>query len=225
MKPHDVYLLFRGGLNFIDAVFVDTFNTLILNWSLMLDFNLILQTDKVILRPMISDDCNSFERLTEDKSMWIYFTSDLSERSELQNWIDTALSDMKSENRLAFTIIEKTTGNPIGSSSFGNISYRDRRIEIGWTWISREFQGKGVNSQIKYLMLKYAFETIDFERVEIKTDVLNIPARKALLRIGAKEEGVLRSHTLMTHGRRRDTIYYSILRSEWDDVKERNGWQ
>ena len=157
--------------------------------------------------------------------MWIYFTSDLSERSELQNWIDTALSDMKSENRLAFTIIEKTTGNPIGSSSFGNISYRDRRIEIGWTWISREFQGKGVNSLIKYLMLKYAFETIDFERVEIKTDVLNLPARKALLRIGAKEEGVLRSHTLMTHGRRRDTIYYSILRSEWDDVKERNGWQ
>ena len=157
--------------------------------------------------------------------MWIYFTSDLSERSELQNWIDTALSDMKSENRLAFTIIEKTTGNPIESSSFGNISYRDRRIEIGWTWISREFQGKGVNSLIKYLMLKYAFETIDFERVEIKTDVLNNPARKALLRIGAKEEGVLRSHTLMTHGRRRDTIYYSILRSEWDDVKERNSWQ
>ena len=157
--------------------------------------------------------------------MWLYFTSDLSERTVLQKWIDAALTDMKSESRLALTIIEKSTGSPIGSTSFGNISYRDRRIEIGWTWISREFQGKGVNSQIKYLMLKYAFETIDFERVEIKTDVLNLPARKALLRIGAKEEGVLRSHTLMTHGRRRDTIYYSILRSEWEEVKVRNGWQ
>jgi RimJ/RimL family protein N-acetyltransferase len=73
-------------------------------------------------------------------------------------------------------------------------------------------------------MLKYAFKTIDFERVEIKTDVLNLPARNALLRIGAKEEGVLRSHTLMTHGRRRDTIYYSILKSEWSEIKKRNSW-
>jgi RimJ/RimL family protein N-acetyltransferase len=191
----------------------------------MLDFDLILQTDKVILRPMISEDVNSFERLTEDKSMWIYFTSDLSDRFELQNWIDTALLDMKNKNRLALTIIEKSSGNPVGSTSFGNISYRDRRIEIGWTWISKEYQGKGVNSQIKYLMLKYAFETIDFERVEIKTDVLNLPARKALLRIGATEEGVLRSHTLMTHGRRRDTIYYGILKSDWEAIKIRNGWQ
>jgi len=191
----------------------------------MLDFKLILQTDEVILRPMISDDFNSFENLTKDKSMWIYFTSDLSDRADLHYWIDTALSDMENKTRLAFTIIEKSSDSPVGSTSFGNISFRDRRIEIGWTWISREFQGKGVNSQIKYLMLKYAFETLDFERVEIKTDVLNIPARKALLRIGAKEEGVLRSHTLMTHGRRRDTIYYSILRSEWESIKIRNNWE
>ena len=189
------------------------------------DFNLILQNDSVMLRPLIPDDFESFEKITRDESMWIYFTSDLSDRSDLHYWIDTALSDMKNKTRLAFTIIEKSSGNPVGSTSFGNISFRDRRIEIGWTWISREFQGKGVNSQIKYLMLKYAFETIDFERVEIKTDVLNIPARKALLRIGANEEGVLRSHTLMTHGRRRDTIYYSILRSEWESIKIRNNWQ
>jgi RimJ/RimL family protein N-acetyltransferase len=191
----------------------------------MLDFNLILQTDNVILRPMIADDLKSFEGLTDDKSLWTYFTSDLSDRSDLQFWIYSALSEMKNKTRLAFTIIEKSSGNPVGSTSFGNISYRDRRIEIGWTWICREFQGKGVNSQIKYLMLKYAFETLDYERVEIKTDVLNLPARKALLRIGAKEEGILRSHTLMTHGRRRDTIYYSILRSEWEAVKVRNNWQ
>jgi RimJ/RimL family protein N-acetyltransferase len=191
----------------------------------MLDFNLILQTEKVILRPMISEDYNSFERLTEDESMWIYFTSDLSVKNELHIWIDTALDEIRNKSRLAFTIIDKSSGNPIGSTSFGNISERDKRIEIGWTWISKEFQGKGINGQIKYLMLKYAFETIDIERVEIKTDVLNLPARKALLRIGAKEEGVLRSHSLMTHGRRRDTIYYSILRSEWEAIKVMNNWQ
>jgi len=190
----------------------------------MLDFNLILETLKVRIRPLNADDYKSFLRITNDESMWIYFTYDLSVESELKAWIGIALEDLKKRNRLAFTIVEKATGNPIGSTSFGNISYRDKRIEIGWTWISREFQGKGVNNDIKYLMLKYIFETVGFERAEIKTDVLNLPARKALQRIGAKEEGILRSHTLMTHGRRRDTIYYSILRSEWEEVKGKNNW-
>jgi len=188
------------------------------------DFNLILQNDNILLRPLKSDDNKSFVKLTGDKSMWICFTNDLSDKYELQNWINTALSDMKNKTRLTFAIIEKSTGNAIGSTSFGNISLIDRRVEIGWTWIAREFQGKGINNQIKYLMLRYLFEINDFERVEFKTDVLNLPARKALLRIGAKEEGVLRSHTLMAHGRRRDTIYYSVLRSEWEEVKRKNFW-
>jgi RimJ/RimL family protein N-acetyltransferase len=190
----------------------------------MVDFNLILQTDKILLRPLISDDYISFEKLTIDKSMWNYFTSDLSVKEELYEWIVDALNDMKNHTRLAFTIIDKTSRQPIGSTSFGNISSRDKRIEIGWTWICKEYQGTGVNNQIKYLMIKYVFEVLRYERVEIKTDVLNTSARKALRRIGAKEEGVLRSHTLMSHGRRRDTIYYSILKSEWGEVKIRNSW-
>jgi RimJ/RimL family protein N-acetyltransferase len=122
----------------------------------MIDFDLILQTERVVLRPLIPEDYESFNKLTEDKSMWIYFTSDLSEKAELKDCI---------------------------------------------------------------------IETLDFERVELKTDILNMPARRALLRIGAKEEGVLRSHMLMTHNRRRDTIYYSILKSEWNEIKLKNSWQ
>jgi len=190
-----------------------------------MDYDLILQTDKIILRPLISDDYFSFEKLTKDKSMWIYFTSDLSEKPELKNWIDNAILDIKNKTRLAFTIIDKSTNNLVGSTSFGNISFKDKRAEIGWTWIAKDFQGTGINNQIKYLMTKYIIETLDFERVEFKTDFLNMPARKALLRIGAKEEGVLRSHTLMTHNRRRDTVYYSILKAEWNDIKTKNNWQ
>jgi RimJ/RimL family protein N-acetyltransferase len=191
----------------------------------ILDFDLILQTDRIILRPLISDDYVAFDKLTGDKSMWIYFTSDLSIKTVLRDWVDHALNEIKNKTRLAFAIIDPTTNNPIGSTSFGNISFKDRRVEIGWTWISKDYQGKGINSQIKYLMIKYIFEILDFERVEFKTDVLNTPARKALLRIGAKEEGILRSHTLMTHNRRRDTIYYSVLKSEWDDMKIKNNWR
>jgi RimJ/RimL family protein N-acetyltransferase len=182
-----------------------------------IDFDLILQNDKVVLRPLIRDDFKSFEELTGDKSMWIYFTSDLSVRAELNSWTEDAIKGINDGSRLAFTITERQTGKIAGSTSFGNISFRDKRIEIGWTWISKEYRGKGINDQVKFLMIEYAFGTLGFERVEFKTDVLNIHARKALIRIGATEEGVLRSHTLMTHGRRRDTIYYSILRSEWED--------
>ena len=113
----------------------------------------------------------------------------------------------------------------MGSTSFGNISYRDSRIEIGWTWLGREFQGSGTNRQMKYLIFKHAFEVLGMQRVEIKTDVLNLPARYAVKKIGAVEEGILRSHTQMTHNRRRDTIFYSILRKEWDNVKLKNGWE
>ncbi len=191
----------------------------------MIDFDLILQTDGVVLRPLIPGDYKSFDKLTEDKAMWIYFTSDLSEKAALMEWINNAIVDIKNKIRLALTIIDTSTGNPIGSTSIGNISFKDKRAEIGWTWIAKDFQGTGINNQIKYLMVKFLIETLDFERVEFKTDLLNMPARRALLRIGAKEEGVLRSHTLMTHNRRRDTIYYSILKSEWSEIKMKNNWR
>jgi RimJ/RimL family protein N-acetyltransferase len=190
----------------------------------MIDFNLTLQTDKILLRPLISEDYISFEKITTEPDVWTYFTYDLSVKTELKSWVEIAVSDIKNKSRLAFTIMDKITGNAIGSTSFGNISYRDKRIEIGWTWITKDYQGTGVNNQIKYLMLRYAFEESGFERVEFKTDVLNLRARKAFQRIGATEEGILRSHTLMTHNRRRDTIFYGILKSEWEGIKSRNNW-
>ena len=173
---------------------------------------------------MILGDLESFERLTADPSMWIYFTVDLSVKSELSDWVETGLNEHKNLILLSFTIINKSVDKLIGSTSFGNFSEKDQRVEIGRTWIAKEFQGTGVNDEIKFLMLKYAFEVMQFERVEVKTDVLNLKARRALCRIGFNEEGILRSHMVMTHGRRRDTIYYSILKSEWDAVKIKNQW-
>ena len=185
----------------------------------MIDFNIVLETERIKLRPITREDLASYWKLTRDKSMWTYFTSDLSDYDELKKWVDEAIENISSGKRLAFTILNNIDNQVIGSTSFGNISDYDKRIEIGWTWIGRDFQGKGFNDHIKYLMLKYCFEYNDFERVELKTDVLNVPARKALSRIGFVEEGILRSHTLMIQNRRRDTIYYSVLRSEWTDIQ------
>lgn len=190
----------------------------------MIDFTKTFETNKILLRPLKHDDKFEFISITNDKDLWIYFTKDLSDRNILFDWVETGVQEVNNKKRLALSIIDKMTNSLIGSTSIGNISERDKRVEIGWTWLSREFQGKGINDQTKYLLLTYCFEELLCERVEFKTDVLNKPARNALKRMGAVEEGVLRSHTLMTHNRRRDTLYYSILRKEWNAIKMKNNW-
>ncbi|MDX5338029.1 MAG: GNAT family N-acetyltransferase [Cyclobacteriaceae bacterium] len=177
----------------------------------MVSRDLILQNEKVLLRPMSRQDFLVLQALTRDPDQWIYFTQDLSKPEEYEAWAAGHFSG----DRLQFVVIEQASGKIAGATAFGSFSPRDQRLEIGWTWLGKEFQGTGLNSQMKKVMLDYCFEILKLKRVEIKTDVLNIPARKALLKIGAVEEGVLRSHTLMTHGRRRDTIYYSFLEGEW----------
>jgi RimJ/RimL family protein N-acetyltransferase len=172
---------------------------------------IILENDHILLRPLQVADFTTLLELTQDASLWTYFTHDLSTLAGLETWAAGHFSG----DRLQFVVIDKATQQVLGSTGFGNYFPRDQRIEIGWTWLGKAFQGTGINAQMKSLMLQYAFEEMEMLRVEFKTDVLNLPARHALLRLGATEEGILRSHTLMTQGRRRDTIYYSFLRGEW----------
>lgn len=190
----------------------------------MIDFTRTLETKWVLLRPLAPEDYNEFIDLANDSDMWTYFTNDLSDKKVLRSWVEASVLELKNEKRLALAIIDKKTNSLAGSTSIGNISERDKRVEIGWTWLGRKYHGKGINDSAKYLLLKYCLEELDCERVEFKTDVLNKPARNALKRIGAVEEGVLRSHTSMTHNRRRDTIYYSVLKDEWKEVVARNNW-
>jgi RimJ/RimL family protein N-acetyltransferase len=115
--------------------------------------------------------------------------------------------------------MDKSSGRIIGCTRYMNIDARNRRVEIGSTWIGKPWQRTIVNTEAKYLMLRHAFETLGCVRVELKTDALNTRSRNAILRIGAKEEGTLRRHVLTWDGRMRDTVYFSILDSEWPAVK------
>jgi RimJ/RimL family protein N-acetyltransferase len=186
----------------------------------MLNFDLVLESSKVLLKPLVEEDFIALKRNTGDSSLWTYFTEDLSDADVLREWIDEGIEATRDKKRLALSITDKVSGKVIGSTSIGSISIRDKRVEIGWTWISLETRGTGLNAYVKHLLLEYLFEIVGCERVEFKTDVLNMPARKALKKIGATEEGILRSHTLMTHGRRRRTIFYGILRMEWPVIKQ-----
>lgn len=181
--------------------------------------SLALETHRVELRIMRKEDIPSLQKLTQSPGIWEYFTKNLSIDEELKAWVEEALRDREEGRRVPFVVIDKDENAICGSTSFGNISFYDKRIEIGWTWLGEHFMGMGVNRQAKFTLLSYAFDVMQLERVEIKTDNLNERSKRALRKIGATEEGILRSHMLMQDNRRRDSIYYSFLKSEWSLVK------
>lgn len=182
--------------------------------------NITLETPRVILRPMQKEDYNEFLPLTRLADTWKYFTKDLQDENELRLWMDEALSERAADRRVPFTIIDRDTKSVAGSTSYGNISFFDKRIEIGWSWLGPSYIGMGVNKQAKFALLSYAFDVMKMERVEVKTDALNERAKAALLKVGMIPEGMLRSHMLMHSNRRRTTMYFSIIREEWQERKE-----
>ncbi len=181
---------------------------------------LVLETDRAKLRLISEADLSSFSQIAADPDIWTYFTRDLSRPDELAQWVSDALQEKERGLRFPFTIIDKRNGSICGSTSFGNISFYDKRIEVGWSWLGRASMGTGLNLHAKYLLLRYAFDRLGFARVEIKTDNLNERAKSALRKIGAQPEGVLRSHMQMPRNRRRDSIYFSILREEWSELSQ-----
>jgi RimJ/RimL family protein N-acetyltransferase/acyl carrier protein len=182
--------------------------------------DLLIENEDLQLRIVTQNDIPALSQIASDSSIWKYYLLELSNPTDLELYVRNLLNEHLNRRNIPFVIVDKRNENNIvGMSSFGNISLPDRRIEIGWTWIGKSFQGTGINSICKNLLINFAFEKLDFIRVEFKTDVLNAQARKALLKIGATEEGILRSHAQMHGNRRRDTIFYSFLREEWPKKK------
>lgn len=151
--------------------------------------------------------------------IWQWSPEPIRTHEDMQRYIQTALDEQARGVSLPFATIERSSGKAIGSTRFGNIAVHDKRVEIGWTWITPEWQRTFVNTEAKYLMLKHAFEVWECNRVEFKTDALNERSRNAILRIGAKPEGIFRHHMITESGRLRDSAYFSIINTEWSDVK------
>lgn len=187
----------------------------------MIPQDLTLETSKALLRPIEPNDYETFLHLAQqDEEMWKYFSLNLADAAQLRKWMEMASADKKADTRRPFTIIDKMSGQIAGSSSMGNISYHDLRLEIGWSWLGKEFRSTGLNKHAKFSMMRYAFDELGFERVEFKTDVENERARQGLRNVGGIEEGILRSHMTMWNNRRRTSIYYSVLKNEWPQLKD-----
>lgn len=180
----------------------------------------VLGNDRVLLRRVRVTDRAAFERIVYEEETWRYFVSRIDTPEDLDRFLETAIQDSLNGVRVVFAIVDRQSDQIVGSTAFGNIARAERRLEIGWSWVCARARRTGVNRATKLALLDHAFGVLGCERVEFKTDVLNTAARVGLAGIGAREEGVLRSFNYMPGGRRRDVVYYSILRDEWPQVRQ-----
>ncbi|MGV6851095.1 MAG: GNAT family N-acetyltransferase [bacterium] len=179
-----------------------------------------LKGSLVTLRPLCVEDRNDLVAASADgdlSSLW--FTSVPSEQS-VDAYIAKALADQTAGVALPFVVIDNQTGKVIGSTRYCNAIPSHRRLEIGYTWYAKSFQRSAVNTQCKYLLLNHAFENLDAIAVEFRTHWHNLASRQAIARLGAKQDGVLRQHTIEPDGAYRDTVVFSIINSEWPSVKK-----
>ena len=175
-----------------------------------------LENDRARIQPLTMVHLEALVPIATQHPDLVRYSPSLIHTPELlQKYITDAMDDRTTHFRYAFAIWDKLTSRYAGSTSFANISDKDGRLEIGYTWLGKDFHGKGLNARVKSLLLDYAFNELGFERVEFKTDERNTKSRRALEKLGAQYEGCLRSHMLMTDGFRRNSVYYSILKNEW----------
>lgn len=182
----------------------------------------ILENEVVLLRPLeVSDLKNLLPFSLNEPELWKYSLILASNKEELKNYISIALSQRENKKEYPFIVFDKRTNSYAGSTRFYDIQLSNKCLQLGYTWYGKEFQGTGLNKNCKYLLLAFAFEKLDIERVEFRADNTNEKSIAAMKSIGCKVEGVLRSNGIRPNGERRDSIILSILKSEWEnEVKE-----
>lgn len=180
----------------------------------------VLEGKYVRLEPLRLDHLPALCEVGLDEAIWRVSPTIIKDALDLEQYVRSALADQALGVALPFATVERSSGTVVGSTRFGNIDPANRKAEIGWTWLNPKWQRTVINTEAKLLMLTHAFETWKCIRVELKTDALNQQSRNALARIGGVEEGILRNHTITETGRYRDSIYFSIIETEWGQVKE-----
>jgi RimJ/RimL family protein N-acetyltransferase len=181
----------------------------------------VLEGTLVRLEPLTLAHHGALCEVGLEEELWRWTWGVISTPDDLRAYIETALAEQSAGTSLPFAVIWREDGRAAGSTRYGNIALEHRRLEIGWTWLGKEWRRTGANTEAKLLLLTHAFEVMGMRRVEFKTDALNGESRRALLRIGATYEGTFRKHGTAAGGRVRDSVYYSIVDDEWPDVKAR----
>ncbi len=179
----------------------------------------VLEGRHVRLEPLTQSHHAGLTEVGLNPDLWELIPYRVTTPDEMTAYIERALKDQAAGVSLPFAAIDRASGKIIGSTRYMNVEPAHRRVEIGATWIARPWQRTAINTEAKYMMLRYAFETLGCIRVELKTDALNRRSRNAIQRIGAMEEGIFRRHIITWSGRVRDSVYFSVVDREWPRVK------
>ncbi len=179
-----------------------------------------LEADDIILRPLRFDDKSALLAAADDGNLTQLWYTSVPSASTIEQYLEAALNDQLRGLALPFAVIDKATGSLIGTTRYCNADAVNRRLEIGYTWYAKSYQRTAVNTQTKLLLLGYAFEQLQSIAVEFRTHWHNHQSRAAIARLGAKQDGVLRHHSVDAQGRFRDTVVFSIIQPEWPCVKQ-----
>jgi RimJ/RimL family protein N-acetyltransferase len=173
------------------------------------------------LEPLTEVHIPGLAEIGVGQNFWHFMLyGDMSTEADMRNWVLDILGRAEKGTDLPFAAIDLASGHVAGATRYLNILPKDRGLEIGGTWYGAEFQRTAINTECKYLLMTHAFETLGAIRVQLKTDSRNERSQKAIERIGAKKEGVLRNHMILPDGYFRHSVFYSILDTEWPDVKK-----
>jgi RimJ/RimL family protein N-acetyltransferase len=181
----------------------------------------VLEGAHVRLEPLTLEHLDGLTAVGLDPEIWRWTVAQNYTPEDMRRYVETALAEQRAGESLPFATVERRSGSVVGSTRFTAFERKHRRVEIGWTWIARPWQRTVLNTEAKYLMLRHAFEVWQCVRVELKVNPKNERSRRAVLRIGATEEGTLRKHQLNPDGTPRDWVYFSIVDDEWPAVKTR----
>lgn len=174
------------------------------------------------LEPLSESHISGLAEIGIGQSFWQFMLyGDMKTEDDMRNWVIDIMSRGQKGTDLPFAVIDLVSGRVAGATRYLNMIPKDRGLEIGGTWYGLDFQRTGINTECKYLLMTYAFEALGAIRVQLKTDLRNVRSQAAIERIGAKKEGVLRNHMILPDGRIRDSVFYSILDTEWAEVKKR----
>lgn len=182
---------------------------------------IILEDDRARLEPLTPRHYEPLMAIAlSNADIWKFTLANITDEKSFSNYFNTALKEKENKTSYPFAMFDKKENRYVGCTRYANISFRDKRLEIGWTWIDPLLQGSGINKHNKFLMLQYCFETLELNRVELKTAGTNLKSQRAMEKIGAIREGVLRKHSINDLGVTRDTVYYSFISDEWPEIKK-----
>ena len=181
--------------------------------------NIVMEDEWAKIEPLEERHYDLLLPVAMHETLWTYTVAKINTPEAFKIYFDQAMYEKRNKKSFSFAFINKQTGEYVGSSRYANIDAASKRLEIGWSWIDPSLHGTGFNRHIKWLMLSYGFDVLDLNRIELKTSHLNLRSQKAMQKIGAIKEGVLRNHTINDDGTIRHTMYFSFIKEEWPETK------